>query len=76
MLPSGAIAVDGKTYDALSEGIPIEEGASIKVVAVRGRSLVVRPAEPPPEGEGRRDDHVLERPLDEAISDPFEDPLA
>jgi membrane-bound serine protease (ClpP class) len=77
MLPSGAILVDGRIHDALSEGIPIEAGTSIKVVAVRGRSLVVRPGEPPLQQEGGRQRHEedLARPIDDVTSDPFADPL-
>jgi len=47
MLPGGAIEVNGKVYDAISEGMPIEAGETIKVVAVRTQHLVVRPAEAP-----------------------------
>ncbi len=79
MLPSGAIVVNGKTYDAVSEGIGIDEGTSIRITAVRGRNLVVRPAVPSAE-ELRADDvppsEVLDRPIDEVVQDPFEDPLA
>jgi hypothetical protein len=43
MLPSGLVLIDGKTYDAVSEGMPIESGAQIIVVHVSTQRLVVRP---------------------------------
>jgi membrane-bound ClpP family serine protease len=44
MLPSGAVRVEGKTYDAVSRGNPIEEGDPVRVVAVQGNRIVVAPA--------------------------------
>ena len=43
MVPSGLVLVDGKTYDAVSEGVPIESGHAIIVVGVSTQRLVVRP---------------------------------
>ena len=42
MLPSGAIYIDGRTVDAVSEGLVIEEGQVVKVIEVRGTRVVVR----------------------------------
>jgi len=42
MMPSGAVVIDGRTIDALSEGLPIEAGQSVRVVEVRGTRVVVR----------------------------------
>jgi membrane-bound serine protease (ClpP class) len=74
MLPSGVVVIEGRTYDAVSEGMPIEAGQPIQVVAVRTNRIVVRSAdsEQPP-GE---DSDVLSRPIDTVGPDPFEDPLA
>ena len=74
MLPSGAITIDGRTIDAFSEGMPIDIGQRIVVLAVRGTRVVVRPADEdtPPENEG----DPLSRPIDSISADPFEDPLA
>lgn len=43
MLPSGLVVIDGKTYDAVSEGMPIEASQPIVVVSVSTQRLVVRP---------------------------------
>jgi membrane-bound ClpP family serine protease len=43
MLPSGLVLIDGKTYDAVSEGMPIEPGDQVIVVHVSTQRLVVRP---------------------------------
>jgi membrane-bound serine protease (ClpP class) len=42
MLPSGLVVIDGKSYDAVSEGKPIEAGETILVVSVSTQRLVVR----------------------------------
>ena len=43
MLPSGTVLIDGKTYDAVSEGVAIEPHQPIVVVSVSTQRLVVRP---------------------------------
>lgn len=43
MLPSGLVVIDGKTYDAVSEGVPIEPNQPVVVVNVSTQRLVVRP---------------------------------
>jgi membrane-bound ClpP family serine protease len=43
MLPGGSVVIDGKTYDAVSEGMTIEPQQSIIVVSVSTQRLVVRP---------------------------------
>ncbi len=62
MLPSGSIEIAGQTYDAVSEGMPIEAGQTIKVVAARTRQLIVRPVEAPEmeeaEGEEKKNHRV------------------
>jgi membrane-bound serine protease (ClpP class) len=75
MLPSGAVLVEGRTIDAVSEGMPIEAGQSVRVIEVRGNRVVVRPME---EGEPQAmSDDPLSRPIDSlGIDDPFHDPLA
>ncbi|MBC8352194.1 MAG: hypothetical protein H8E66_09395 [Planctomycetes bacterium] len=45
MLPSGAIVIDGTTYDAVSEGMAIDSGTTVKVIAVRTNRIIVRPTE-------------------------------
>jgi membrane-bound serine protease (ClpP class) len=41
MLPSGIVVVDDHNFDAVSEGLPIEEGQWIRVIEVRGNRLIV-----------------------------------
>jgi membrane-bound ClpP family serine protease len=43
MLPSGHVLIDGKTYDAISDGMPIEPHQAIVVVSVSTQRLIVRP---------------------------------
>jgi hypothetical protein len=43
MLPSGLVVIDGKTYDAVSEGVAIEAGQPVVVVQISTQRLVVRP---------------------------------
>lgn len=82
MLPSGSVVVGGRTYDAFSEGMPIEAGEPVQVVAVRTNRIVVRPAK---EGAGddestpsvsEEEENILDRPLDALGLEPFDDPLA
>lgn len=76
MLPSGAILIDGKTIDAVSQGMAIDPGQRVVVLEVRSNRVVVRPAEAdehPPEA-GRPD--ILSRPVDELGLDDFDEPLS
>lgn len=74
MLPSGSVIVDGRTIDAVSEGMPIEPGQPVHVIEVRGNRVLVRPVE---EGETQpTSDDVLSQPIDTLGIDPFGDPLA
>jgi membrane-bound serine protease (ClpP class) len=43
MLPSGIVLIDNKPYDAVSEGMTIEAGQNVLVVAISTQRLVVRP---------------------------------
>lgn len=69
MLPGGIITVDGRSWDAVSEGEPIDPGEPVRVVALRGNWLVVRRIEGGPDSEGS---HPLDRPPD-ILVDPFAD---
>jgi len=72
MLPSGAITIDGRTVNALSEGMAIDAGQQVRVIEVHGNRVVVRPVDeraPSPE-----DPDPLARPIDTVSMDPFEDP--
>lgn len=45
LLPCGAIEIEGKTYDAISDGSVIERGDAVEVVEIEGTNIVVRKAE-------------------------------
>ncbi len=75
MLPSGAIVVEGRTINAISEGQPIEAGQTIRVVEVRGAKVVVAPVEEH-EQPGPSGDDLLSRPFDSLGLDFSDDPLA
>lgn len=74
MLPSGVVLIDGRNYDALSEGLAIEKGQWVQVVEVRGTRIVVRPTDEPPSAASP--DDPLSQPIDTLGLNPFEDPLA
>lgn len=75
MLPSGLVLIDGKTYDAVSEGMAIEPGQQVIVVHVSTQRLVVRPdntieaqlADDAPAAPAKN----LNEPLVADIPDPF-----
>ncbi len=41
MLPSGIVNIDNRTYDAVGEGMAIDEGQRVRVIEVRGARLIV-----------------------------------
>ena len=43
--PSGVAEIDGKRYDVIAEGLPINAGRPIRVVMVEGNRVVVREVE-------------------------------
>lgn len=73
MLPSGAIRIGRRTMDAISEGMSIDNGTPIEVVAARGNHLVVRPAADDLHGT---EDSAEEKPLNTIVPDPFDDSLS
>jgi len=68
MLPSGIITIDKRSYDAVSEGMPIEAGQRVRVIEVRGNRLIVESIgdEPPSE----TDEDPLARPVDWDTDEP------
>ena len=71
MLPAGAIVLEGRTVDAISEGMPIESGQLVRVIEVRANRVVVRPLDDEQPAEAAED--VLRRPIDSLTSDPFDE---
>ena len=47
MRPAGAVEIEGRRVDALSEGLMIEAGAYVKCVDVRAGHIVVRKVDTP-----------------------------
>lgn len=77
MLPSGAVVIDGRSIDAVSEGPPIEPGEAVQVVAVHGMEVIVRPVdEQTAQQESRPSDDVLSQPIESVLPDPFGEPPA
>lgn len=74
MLPAGVVVIDGRSYDAVSDGFPIEADQWVRVVNVFGSWITVRALEEgelpvdqkPEEGERWKD-----RPMEEIGPDPF-----
>lgn len=73
LLPSGAIKVGRTTLDVISDGISIEKGTPVEVVAIRGTSLIVRPCSGP--NATLAPDDSAGKPMDQVIPDPFDDSL-
>lgn len=85
MLPSGAIRIEDKTLDAISDGVVIDKGTNVEVVAIRGNYLVVRAVRddvgPSPSattnlGADKAGHPSTSSPLDKVIQDPFDDSLS
>ena len=74
MLPGGVVVVDGRTADAVSEGMAIEPGQRVRVIKVQANRLVVRPVED--ETPTETAENPLERPIDSILGDAFQEPLA
>jgi membrane-bound ClpP family serine protease len=60
MVPSGAVVIDGKLHEAVSEGMPIEAGQPIIVISISTQRLVVRP------------DNTIRAELAERAAPPYE----
>lgn len=78
MLPSGAVVIDGQTFDAATDGLALDVGQPVEVIALRFKRLVVRPVENdamPPPSEASRPDDILSQPIEKLGLSPFEDPL-
>jgi membrane-bound ClpP family serine protease len=69
LLLSGVITIDGRTFDAVSESMPVEVGQTVQVLQLRGRCLVVRPV-----AEGQPPASPPADPLERAYDDPFDLP--
>ena len=76
MLPSGAVLIDGRTVDAVSQGMAIEVDQEVVVVEVKGNRVVVRATDRDDRARQKSPDDILSQPLDSLGLDPLDDPLA
>lgn len=79
MLPSGIVMINGKKYDAVSEGMPLDPGDTIKVITVRGNRIVVAAYDGATEQGGdlpATDTDILSTPLEDLGIDLQDDDLA
>lgn len=72
MLPSGAVVIQGRTYDAVGDGMAINAGQPIIVTGLDMQVLIVRPDDAPIAAE-LAGDRRAEDPLARSVDDPFED---
>lgn len=75
MLPSGAVTIAGQTYDAVSEGLPIDPGEPVEVVALRFHRLVVRQVQNDATPRPPTPDEMLSKPIEAFDFEDFGDPL-
>ena len=68
---------EGRTIDAVSDGMPIEPGQPVRVLEVHGRRVTVRqvPEEAAAQVPAAKGEDVLAQTIDKLGLDPFE-PLA
>ena len=66
MMPNGQILVDGLAYDAVSQGMLIEEGTAVVVLTADGNRILVRPV-------AAGETEVLEETDDISMSDDVRD---
>ncbi len=77
LLPSGDVVVEGRVYDAVSNGVVIAAGQAVRVIDVNTQRLVVRPLS---DAEAAAADNAaldpLSTPIDKLGIEPLDDPLA
>jgi membrane-bound ClpP family serine protease len=77
MLPSGAIEINGRLIDAVSQGMAIDPGQAVIVVEVKANRVMVRPAKPDEvQMASLPQNDLLSRPIEEFGFDSLEDPLS
>lgn len=65
MLPSGIVRIDGRNWDATCEGLAVEAGQKVSVVAIRGNRVYVQPYDPSEDVETDFRDDPLGKPASE-----------
>jgi membrane-bound ClpP family serine protease len=76
LLPSGDVVVEGRVYDAMSNGVVISAGQAVRVIDVNTQRLVVRPLSDAEIKAESGSGDILSTPIDALGIDPFDDPLA
>lgn len=74
MLTAGTICVEGRTLDAVSEGMPIESGQEVVISLIEGNRIIVRPLLPSEDNEAEAG-NILSQPLDLLGLDELDGPL-
>ena len=77
MMPNGQVVVDEKAYDAVSQGMLIEQGVHVVIITADGNRILVRPvAEGETEAVPESEDISLSDDIGIAVDDSsFEDPF-
>lgn len=80
MMPSGAVKIGGKTFDAVAEATAVDEGDWVEVVEFQGNRLVVRALteeeiQEVQENAPSEDAGSLDQPIDQIAADPFEEEI-
>lgn len=74
LLPAGVISINNRSYDATSEGPPIEKGEPVRVVSVQGMWVTVRALSP--EELNEAGDPTAQRSQDsDAVDEPLVDDI-
>lgn len=75
MLPSGAVMIDRKLYDAVAQGQAIEKDQPIVVIEVRGNRVMVRAVDDPKAGEAlATSEDLLSKPIEEFGLESIDEP--
>ncbi|MBN2294228.1 MAG: hypothetical protein JXM70_17505 [Pirellulales bacterium] len=73
MLPAGAVTIEHRTIDAVSEGMVIDSGQAVEVIEVRGNRVVVRSVEEDEPDSTPGDEDPLSRSFDSLGIEPFDE---
>jgi membrane-bound ClpP family serine protease len=68
LLPSGFVEIDGQQFESASDGRPIEQGTTIRVVRIDMGRLIVVPVETSiraPSPANKKPENLLDQPIDE-----------
>ena len=74
MLPSGRVRINDQSYDAISNGFPIDAGQIVEVFAIKNKRMVVRPVnDDQPMAASEDDAHLLSQSAEELGFDSLDD---